>query len=226
MAPAFSLIEILLVMVLGALMATSAIVGFGAVRRGRLRAGAAHIASAFRFAYVHALTTGRATRVMLDVGGNLIAIEDTDDAHVLDIPDPVRLRESAQQIQDAAEVLARDTISVTPHAPRAEFRPLQGPRGRPRPVEREVLIARLYASHEAVPREHGRGYVYFFSGGATEQAVVQLRGADGQTFSIVLHPITGRTEIFNRPVEPQTRADQDITDQQEIDSRDQVTPPP
>ena len=155
------------------------------------------------------------------MGGNELWVEDSDDAHVLDIPNPVRGRRTAEQVQDQAERDAHDTITATPHAPRAAFTPIHGPRGRPRPVEREVTVARLYTSHEATPREEGHGYVYFFSGGATEQAVVQIRSIDGTTYSVALRPLTGRTEIFDRPVEPPTRDDRDVTDQQEIDSRDQ-----
>ena len=70
----FTLIEIMMVVALASLMATSAAVGFSALRRGRLRAGAAHVASAMRRAYVHSLTTGRTTRLALAVGTRAILV--------------------------------------------------------------------------------------------------------------------------------------------------------
>ncbi|MFO0626542.1 MAG: prepilin-type N-terminal cleavage/methylation domain-containing protein [Polyangiales bacterium] len=86
-----TLLEIMVVMLIAGMMMSSAVMGFGAVRRGRLRAGAAHLASAFRFAYVHALSTGRPTRVVLPLNDNRVWIEDTEEAHVLDPRDPLRL---------------------------------------------------------------------------------------------------------------------------------------
>ena len=71
-ARGFTLLEIMIVVLLAGLMMSSAVVGFGATRRGRLRAGAARVAAAMRFAYVHALTTGRATRLVISLGDNKI----------------------------------------------------------------------------------------------------------------------------------------------------------
>ncbi len=102
----FTLIEIMIVVLLASLMATAATVGFSALRRGHLRAGATSVAAALRASYVHALTTGRTTRLVLVVGSNRYWIEDTDDAHVLDTSDPLHQGGAAETAEDA-ERLAR-----------------------------------------------------------------------------------------------------------------------
>ncbi|MBI5516461.1 MAG: hypothetical protein HY909_21940 [Deltaproteobacteria bacterium] len=213
--------EIMVVIVLLALFSASALVGFGAVRRGRLKAGAAHLASAFRVGYVHALTTGRATRVVLDFNTSEVWLEDTEDAHVLDHPDPLRPGRTAQDLEAEAEADAERTLQARPRAPRAEFNRITnsrygGARYAPRRVERDVAFHRLYTPHEAEPREEGRGYVYFFSGGVAERAVAQLRGADGAIFSVVLHPLNGRAEIFDHEVEPPPADDRGADDEDEV----------
>lgn len=214
----------MVVIVIASLLGTSAVVGFSAVRKGRLRAGASMVASAMRRAYVHALTTGRTTRLVFAVGSNRYWIEDTDDAHVLDTADPLHLggaAQSAEQAEDLARREAELIASQRPRAPRAEFARPQGSRYQERSLADDVTITRLYAQHEEDAREEGNGYVYFWSGGVGERAVVQLRGGTGETYSVVLYPLTGRAQILDHAVEPVQVDDRDATDQNEVDAREQ-----
>lgn len=207
---------------LGGLMASSAVVGFGATRRGRLRAGAARVAAAMRFAYVHALTTGRATRLVFSVGGNRVWIEDTQDAHVLDPDDPLRAGGATVDMQQVEEIARREAESIMnlrPRAPRAEFARPPGNRYRVRELE-GVVFTRLYSAHEAEPRERGDGYIFFFTGGAAEPAVVHLHGGNDETFSVMLHGASGRAEIFDHAVELPRVEDRD-NDERDLDLRDQ-----
>jgi prepilin-type N-terminal cleavage/methylation domain-containing protein len=219
----FTLIEIMLVIVLASLLTTSAVVGFSAVRRGRLRAGASLVASAMRASYVHALSTGRTTRLVFAVGSNRMWIEDTDDAHVLDSTDPLRQSGAAQSAEDAERLARRAADLITtqrPRAPRAEFARPTGSRYRERHLADDVRIERVYTSHESEARTDGNGYVYFWSGGIGERAVVQLRGASGEVYSVMVHPLTGRSQIFDRAVEPSVTEDNVANDQTEVDARE------
>lgn len=229
-----TLLEIMVVMLIAGLMMSSAVVGFGAVRRGRLRAGAAHLASAFRFAYVHALSTGRPTRVVLPLNDNRVWIEDTEDAHVLDPHDPLRLGgaspgEEAVAAEDAARQRATLISELRPRTPRAEFARPSGARYRERTLEDGIVVSRVYAQHEPDARTEGMGYVYFFPGGVCERAVVHLRGADGVIYSVTLNGLSGRTQIIDHAVEPPTASDErEEDDRREVDLREQrmqeVTP--
>ena len=220
----FTLIEIMIVVLIASLMATAATVVFGAVRRGHLRSGASHIASALRASYVHALTTGRTTRLVMVVGSNRFWIEDTDDAHVLDTADPMHQGGAAGMSAEEAEVAARraaDNISnQRPRAPRAEFARPTGARYRERMLAEDVTIVRLYTEHAEEAREEGNGHVYFWSGGVGERAVVQLRGVSGEVYSVVLRPLTGHSQIVDRAVEPAVVDESQSTDQVEVDARD------
>jgi hypothetical protein len=42
-------------------------------------------------------------------------------------------------------------------------------------------------------------------------------------YSVVLHPLTGRAQIYDRAVEPPQTDESDVTDQTEIDARQQPT---
>lgn len=222
-ARGFTLIEIMIVVLLASLMATSAVVGFSSLRRGRLRSGASSVASAMRAAYVHALTTGRTTRLVLTLGSNRYWIEDTDDAHVLDNDDPLHQGGAAQTAEDAeraARVTASAIAAQRPRAPRAEFARPSGQRYRERSLSDDVRIERLYTQHDVDGREEGSGYVYFWSGGTGERAVVQLRGVNGEVYSVVLSPLTGRAQVLDRAVEPAEPPEPPANDQTEVDARE------
>lgn len=214
----------MIVVLLITLMTTGATVGFGAMRRARVRTGAANIASAFRAAYVHALTTGRATRVAFALGSNRVWIEDTEDAYTLDVRDPLRaggaLVTDPEQLEAEAVREAQAMAALRPRAPRAEYQAIPGRRFRPRNLD-GVTFARLYTSHTEEPAERGTGYVYFFSGGQAERAVVQLRGEDGVTYSVLLHPLSGRAQIFDHPVEP-PEVEDPSDERTERDARDET----
>ncbi|HJL44968.1 MAG TPA: prepilin-type cleavage/methylation domain-containing protein, partial [Polyangiaceae bacterium LLY-WYZ-15_(1-7)] len=68
--------------------------------------------------------------------------------------------------------------------------------------EAEVRITRLFTPHEREPRETGRGYIYFFPGGRTEHAVVQITDGEDNVYSIEVHALTGRAEIHAYAHEP------------------------
>jgi type II secretory pathway pseudopilin PulG len=222
-----TLIEIMIVVVVIGLITAGVAFGTSALPRARLRTSAVRLASTFRFAYVHALTTGRTTRVSFRMGTGELTVEDTDDAHTLDRNDPLRAG-GAADVEASALQQARLMTDLRPRATRASFTALPARVFRARPLEQGVSIVKLFSQHDAEPRDEGTGHVYFFSGGQTERAVVHLRNNRGEFFSVSLNPLTGRTEIFDRPVEPPTIDERDQTDQVEVDERErrpeEVTP--
>ena len=218
-----TLIEIMLVIAVMGLLASGATLGMGALPRTRLRASAVRMASTFRFAYVHALTTGRTTRVSFPLGSGNITLEDTDDAHTLDVRDPFHAG-GASDIEADAVRTARQMTDLRPRAPRASFHNVADRVWHARALETGVVLTRLYSQHDPEPREEGTGHIYFFSGGLTERSVVHLRNSRGEIYSVSLNALTGRAEVFDRPVEPPVIDDRDSTDQTEIDNSERQTP--
>jgi type II secretion system protein H len=196
-----TLIEVMIVVAIMGMMASGVMFGANAVPRARLRSSAMRLAAAYRYAYVHALTSGKTVRVSFTLGGSRISIEESDDAMQLDPRDPLRAG-GAEQIEAAAVRQADAIQSLRPRAPRAQFTALSGARFRPRDLDDGVTVARLYSQHDEEPRQEGPGHVYFFSGGQAERAVVHLRNSRGEVFSVVLDPMSGRAEVFDRAVEP------------------------
>ena len=61
---------------------------------------------------------------------------------------------------------------------------------------------KLIVPHEPEPLEQGKGAVHFFPGGMTEHAVIQLSDGADAIYSVEIHPLTGRAQIYPEAYEP------------------------
>jgi general secretion pathway protein H len=95
-----------------------------------------------------------------------------------------------------------DRILKGPRAPRAKFKPVKqfGFDGEDAALGRElgsgVELAQVQTEHDESPRSQGRAYLYFFPGGGTERASIQIRGkGDRDGLTVLISPLTGRARI-------------------------------
>lgn len=203
----FTLIEVILVIVIIAIVMTGATFGLGAITRTRLRSSAFKVASAARFAYNRSLTQGTTTRLQFDLEKNTMAVEETDT--------PVTLATDEQLEADAGEAvdpwdLARSRLE-TPFndvKPTSPFQPISNRNGEPlkqyaaQPIGDGIVIHALVTPHETTSRTDGNGAIYFFPGGVTEHAVIQLSDSSETVYSVEIHPLTGDARIHNFAYEP------------------------
>jgi len=203
----FTLIEVILVIAIIAAVVTGATFGLGAITRARLRSSAFKVTSAARFAYSRSLTQGTTTRILFDFEKNTMAIEETDT--------PVTLATDEQLEADPGQAvdpwdLARARLekpldTVRPSSP---FHPITNQRGKvlkrytAQPVGDGISIQALITPHETDKRTDGEGSLYFFPGGLTEHAVVQLSDSSETVYSVEIHPLTGNARIHNFAYEP------------------------
>jgi len=219
----FSLIEILIVIVILALAVAGLTMGLSALGRSRLRSGCVKISAGAKFAYHRAITHGKTVRIVLDFEQNTMGFEeahgritlrDADNQHWSD-EDEDEDEDGADDPWSNAQANLESAIEAS--IGRSPFGPITGEDGealeryQPRPLE-GVMIARLFTPHELEPREAGKGYIYFFPGGRTEHAVVQLENRDRRVYSVEIQPLTGHAEIFPHAVEPEELTEEDLRD--------------
>lgn len=203
----FTLIEVILVVAIIAVVVTGATFGLGAITRTRLRSSAFKVTSAARFAYNRSLTQGTTTRLLFDFEKNTMAVEETDT--------PVTLATEAQLESDGGEAvdpwdLARARLEkpLDPIEPSSPFQPITNQSGKvlerytAQPVGDGISIHALLTPHDTDKRIDGEGSVYFFPGGLTEHAVVQLTDTSDTVYSVEIHPLTGNARIHNFAYEP------------------------
>jgi len=188
------------------------------------------VAAAVRTGYTRAITQGHPVRLVLDLGSSKVWLEETEDRLVLSRdPDdaaagssatPAEGEETGEEAAPAPaagsdfEISASDFVVGASNGPRyraAQFQRIEGKRFEPRELPGGTKIVAVYTAHTQGRQEEGTQYLFFWPGGMTERAVVQVADADGTTFSIVVHPLTGKTRIESVPVEPEA----DLSDEEE-----------
>ena len=203
----FTLIEVILVVTIIAVVVTGATFGLGAVTRTRLRSASFRVMSAARFAYNRAITQGTTTRLHFDFEKDTMAVEESDA--------PVTLATDEQLESDAGGAInpwdlarARLEKPLEPPELRSPFQPITNANGVvlkryvAQPVGDGISVHALITPHELEKRVEGEGSVYFFPGGMTERAVIQLSDSSDTVYSIEIHPLTGNARIHNFAYEP------------------------
>jgi general secretion pathway protein H len=208
-----SLIEIMVVLVIFAVVAGVAIAGSMQLPSARLGRSATMIASAVKVAYTRATATSRDLRLVMDLDRNKIWLEESDapmlakskDKNSTGGADPVTQMEEAVQAEGA-------TIMKGPPIPKPRFHPIEaygfgdveaGKGGKP--LQRGITFRSVQTPHDEAPRTKGRAYLYFWPGGRTENAAIQLRigesEEDGETLTLLVSPLTGKVTIKSGPAD-------------------------
>jgi general secretion pathway protein H len=219
---AFTLVEVLVVVALIAILSGTVLFSGGMLGSSRLRGATTLIASAVRLGIARANTTGHAGRLVLDLDNDKVVLEEATGS--------VMLREKkkpaggAEAATDAEKMVKAesDRILDGPHAPRTSFHPVAGFSDTPtgRELGKGVDITRVQTEHDEQPVTEGRGYIYFWPGGLTERAHVQLKRAGSEdALTVVVSPLTGRTKIEKGLIdlpEPRTDKEEDQGDREAL----------
>lgn len=228
----FTLIEIMVVIAIGALIMGSAVRGFRSLAKSDLRAATMHLSGAIRYLFDRASTTGKYHRLVIDLGTGRYWAEVSDDKfyvpHEAETDDARRKREEEEFKQDdddkrKAELRERQLNDSSNNGSSTggsfdasklevgDFRPKRARFGAfkemaIKPVtlkSGKVRISGVFTPRLTDEVTAGRAYIYFFPMGQTEPAIVHLTDPKGEsTYSIVVHPITGRVKIYSEYIAP------------------------
>jgi general secretion pathway protein H len=230
-ARGFTLIELMMTLVIVALITGGAVRGFRSLAKSDLRAGTAHLSGAIRYLFDRASTTGKYHRLVIDINEGRYWAEVSDDKFYIPreaesaVDRRRREEEEAKEDEDdkrkaqkREESLSGGSYEYTGSFDPSkievgDFRPKRARFGAfketaLKPVQLKkssIKIAGVYTPRLTDEVVAGRAYIYFFPMGQTEPAIVHLTDPDGDaTYSIVVHPLTGRTKIYNEYVKPPT----------------------
>jgi general secretion pathway protein H len=206
-----TLIEVLIVMAIIAVVLGGVVLGTGQLASARLRRSAALVAGAVKVGYTRATVTSKSTRLVFDFESNGMWLEEAD------LPMLVRSGDTTgtggaegQSPAELAAIAEGERIVKGPQAPRPSFHPVhtselaavdQGAKAEKtvRSLPRGIKFASVQTAHDADPKTEGRAYLYFWPGGQTERASVQLKIGDTtedyQTVSLLTSPLTGKVTV-------------------------------
>jgi prepilin-type N-terminal cleavage/methylation domain-containing protein len=206
-----SLIEILIVLALLAMAGTTVTFAAGANTRTQLRSACVRLMAASRFAYTRAISQRKAVRILLDFESHSFAIQESDADVVLEVAAKSKATPSKTGAVDPwAAAKERLANTFEPREASDPFGAIAGVDGNPvkrfamqRLGSTRVTIRKLFVPHAPEPITDNLGAIYFFKNGQTEHAVVQVSDDDGSfTYSLEIHPLTGRGIIHQTAFEP------------------------
>ena len=218
-----TLIEILVTLAIIALMAGGAFMGLGALSSARLRESSTQVSGAIKLAYNHANATSRPTRLVFDFESKTIAIEDSEGRMLVQSGDrtggAAAATELERELQEESEAIIEG-----PRAPRPSFSPVQKILGFEhddgesfKRLREGVGFRLIEVAHEDEPITEGRAYLYFWPGGMTQNAAVQIqKDGDDDIITITVSPLTGKTRILDGAVEmPRPRGDAEASERED-----------
>jgi general secretion pathway protein H len=221
-----TLIEVVIAIALISLLTGSLLFGKNMLVGSRVKSAATLIVSSVRFGLARANSTGRPTRLVIDFDKKQLSIEEA--AGSLMLREKSEDQTGGADAATVAETKARveaERIVEGPHAPRARFGKLSGVKGaieelaKGRSLGDGVEVVRVRTEHDEEVLNEGRAYIYFWPGGTTERAIVQLKKAGDKeaALTVVLSPLTGRAKIEKGEVDfPEPRGfDEEYSEREE-----------
>jgi general secretion pathway protein H len=208
-----TLIEIIVVLSIVALVMGVAVAGSMQLPSARLRRSATMITSAIKVAYTRATATSRNLRMVMDLEHEAIWLEETDVPMVVQSK-AVTGAGGAEAVTDAerAAVAEADRAIKGPPIAKPSFHPIaafgfgdveEGKGGKP--LQTGIRFRQVQTAHDDAPRTSDRAYLYFWPGGLTERASIQVRIGDSEedshTLTLLVNPLTGKVTIKGGPVD-------------------------
>ncbi len=190
-----TLIELLVVLTIIGLVSGGVIYGMTGSTGARLRQGSTLLSSAIRTGYTRASATSKSVRLVMDFDEKAVWIEEADRPML--VQTSVSGGAEARTALEQAAQQESDSIVRGPRAPRPSFRPVEALKKKKLP--RDVDLRSVQTTHDEEPVTSGRAYLYFWPGGQTERASIQIaiHGApvDDSTNTVLVAPLTGKTNI-------------------------------
>lgn len=225
---AMTLIEVLIVMALIALILSAVVIGSGQLGSSRARHSSTMITGAIRIAYTHATATSKTTRLVMDFEEKAIWLEEGDQPHLVQSKDASGAggAAAATTLEQAAQA-ETGRIVKGPTAPKTAFKEIDPmglaastPGKGHKLLDSGVMFKEVQTGHDDPARKEGRAYLYFWPGGQTERASIQLKtsaAADAPAvLSMLVAPLTGKVTIKDGAVDmPKPVDDKEASDREE-----------
>jgi general secretion pathway protein H len=220
-ARGMTLIEVLVVIVIIAVITGGILFGSGLFSSSRQRAGATLIVAGVRLGMTRANATGRPVRMVFDLDNDRVSLEETT-GKMLRVKEGKSTGGGAEAATEAEKKARAEAERIVEGAKKSRpvFTPVKqfgfdgDEPGAGRELPSGIGFFQVQTEHDDEPRREGRAYLYFWPGGGTERAAIQIRrqgsseARDGLT--VMVSRLTGRAKIERGAIElPKPRSDDD-----------------
>jgi general secretion pathway protein H len=223
-----TLIEVLIVMALIALLLGAIVNGSGQLASSRLRHSSTMLTGAIRVGYSRATASSKTVRLVMDFTDNAIWLEEGDQPHLVQSKD-VSGAGGASAATEAERAALADSSRILqgPTAPKTQFKEIDAmgvgasePGKGHKALERGIRFRQVHTAHDDEPRKEGRAYLYFWPGGQTERAAIQLKAGTGEeeegAITLIVAPLTARVTVKDGAVDlPKPVDDKESSDRED-----------
>lgn len=241
-----TVIELIIVIAIGGLLVGLFYTGIRYISGADLREDTVEVAAVLRSAYNMSTTSGKHHRVVFDLDEQTYKLEVCEGdikmhfgerERILEERDLEALRELSEKgpegvlPEDLAQIVTPEQATKTAAAlagtklEQASCVPPELPtgdadgRGTERSIrtDRDIKIRNIAVQHLEEEQSSGIVHINFFPLGRAEKAVIEIGDDDGNTYSLLVHGLTGRVEFEEGRVDPDDhmlrRADGDKVDE-------------
>ena len=163
------------------------------------------ISGAVRIAYTRASATSRTNRLAFDLDNGAVALEETSDTMLVRKDDSTG-GSAASTPEELAAIELAARVLKGPQAPRARFKAVKAlgfddpDTSGGRSIGKGVKFRKVETGHSPDGQTSGKAYLYFWPGGQTERASIQLMAAGStdpdEGVSILVSALTGRARTI------------------------------
>ena len=201
-----TLIEVLIVMSIIGVVVGMAVISLGAVTGARLKQAATQVAGTSRIAYSHATAVSKVVRLNFDFDDGKIYLEEAEGRHLVS-NDRTGGAEAANDIEAMA---LQNAEAATLRAPKATFQAVETVGFPEEGVELpgSIQFWQVQVAHQPEAIREGNAYLYFFPGGQTQHAAIQLRVSNAEEgdatgfMTVLISPLTGKATVKRGRVDP------------------------
>jgi general secretion pathway protein H len=200
----------LVVVALMAAMSAVVVSGSGMLTGSRMRSAGALIMSSIRMGITRANSTGRPVRLVFDLDNEVLLLEETRGRMLRVKGHDEGAKAGAQaatEMEQKAAEYAREIVQG-PRAPEPSFEPSPAfasgsdDAAKGRELGRDIRFVQVQTEHDVEPLTEGRAYLYFWPGGGTERAAIQItRPGDHQGLTVLVNALTGRSKLARGRIE-------------------------
>lgn len=195
----FTLIELMIVIAIIGIASAAASPAINAVTGANSRTAAGELAGAARYLFDTASLRHHTCRLALDLDRSTWWAECTRDRYVRGSLVGAREEEDAaleERFSDEKDAEKRRLLG------KARFGMFSDRLARKRQLPGNAVFTDVWSEHERDPVSKGMAYVYFFSHGQAEAAIIPI-GDGKHLYSVVTQPFTGRARVVTgRPEVP------------------------
>ncbi len=214
-----TLIEIIVVIAIVAIVMGVAVSGSMQLPSARLRRTATMMTSAIKVGYTRATATSRNLRLVMDLDHQKIWLEESEVPMLVQSKDqtgtggadPVTAAEKAA-LEEGGKLVKGPPIAKPKFSAidTFGFADVEAGKGG-KPLPRGIQFRQVQTAHDDASRTSGRAYLYFWPGGLTERAAIQIRigetEEDYQTLTLLVSPLMGKVTVKAGQVDLQLPTD-------------------